>query len=103
MPNQLAIPLGRPLSAGENLGRVLKPTPEDSEPTFVSMAICLDDSGDADLIRGKTYRIINDRRAAADGYLRIVDESGGDYLYANDRFLVVKKRLARRIADKLFS
>jgi hypothetical protein len=103
MSNQLEIPLVRTLSAGENLGQVPKPSPKDGGPKFVSMAICLDDSGDADLIRGKTYRIINDRRAAADGYLRIVDESGGDYLYSNDRFLVVKKRVTSRIADKLFS
>jgi hypothetical protein len=103
MSNHLEIPPVRPLSAGENLEQVSKPALKDSEPKFISMAICLDDSGDADLIRGKTYRIINDRRAAADGYLRIVDESGGDYLYSNDRFLVVKKRLTSRIADKLFS
>ena len=73
------------------------------EPILVNLAICLDDSGDADVIRGKTYRIMSDRRAAADGYLRIVDESGGDYLYSNDRFLVVKKRVTSRIAEMLFS
>jgi hypothetical protein len=101
------IPLGirpaRPVPAGEITVPVLKPSTKPGEVVLVNLAICLDDSDDADLIRGKTYRVLNDRQAAADGYLRIVDESGGDYLYANDRFLVIKKRMTSCIAEKLFS
>ncbi len=102
MSNQLEIPLVGTLSAGKRRKQASQLSPNSSGSLYISLAICLDDSDDADLIRGKTYRILNDRRAAADGYLRIVDESGGDYLYAKDRFLVVKKRVTSVIAEKLF-
>jgi hypothetical protein len=40
-------------------------------------ALCLKNSGnEASLILGKVYRIIPDRRAARDGLVRIIDESG---------------------------
>jgi hypothetical protein len=93
---QIQIPLVRPPSKR-------KSSLQSVGSGFVNLAICLDDSGDADVIRGKTYRIITDRRAGADGYLRIVDESGGDYLYSKDRFLVIKKRLSVSVAKMLFS
>jgi len=102
VPNKIDIPLVRARSAAKKPSQASKPSPKANEPMLVNFAICLDDSNDADLVRGKTYRIINDRRAAADGYLRIVDESGGDYLYSNDRFFVVKKRMTNLIVEKLF-
>jgi hypothetical protein len=98
-----AIPLARPLSGARKPRGASKTLPDSRGPVSIELAICLDDSNDADLIRGKTYRIIKDTRAAAEGYLRVVDESGEDYLYADDRFLVVKKRVPSSIAEKLFS
>ena len=38
----------------------------------------------------KVYQVIPDGRAAKDGYLRIVDESGEDYLYPESYFSLVK-------------
>lgn len=38
----------------------------------------------------KIYRVIPDEDAAEDGDLRIVDESGEDYLYSADWFVAVK-------------
>lgn len=53
-------------------------------------AICIDNSGyPASLELHKIYRVLPDEDAAADGDLRIVDESGEDYLYSDKRFIVM--------------
>lgn len=53
-------------------------------------ALCID-SGEykASLIPGKVYRLIPDRRAAKDDFVRIIDESGEDYLYHKSHFAFV--------------
>ena len=35
------------------------------------------------------YRVLPDADAAADGDLRVIDESGEDYLYSADRFVPI--------------
>ena len=46
-------------------------------------ALCLDNRGnEASLILGKVYRILPDVRAAKDERIRVIDESGEDYLFA---------------------
>jgi hypothetical protein len=53
-------------------------------------ALCIDGTGyPASLIPGKVYRILSDPRAARDDLIRIVDESGEDYLYHKDHFVFV--------------
>jgi len=54
-------------------------------------AICIDnmDYG-ASLIPRKIYEIIPDEQAAKDDLVRIVDESGEDYLYHISHFVVVE-------------
>jgi hypothetical protein len=53
-------------------------------------ALCIDNTGYlASLIPGKVYRTLPDRRAARDDLVRIVDESGEDYLYHKDHFVFV--------------
>jgi hypothetical protein len=53
-------------------------------------ALCLDNTGnEASLILGKVYRVVPDARAAKDNLLRIVDESGEDYLFSEDQFALV--------------
>ena len=60
-------------------------------------ALCLENSGnEASLILGKVYRILPDARAAKDDLVRIVDESGEDYLYHKDQFVFVDFPLAVR-------
>ena len=50
-------------------------------------AICLDNADyPASLEVGKLYRVIPDEEAAAEGYLRVVDESGEDYAFVATRF-----------------
>jgi hypothetical protein len=41
------------------------------------------------LVLGKVYRIIPDPKAARDDLVRIVDESGEDYLYHKSHFVFV--------------
>jgi hypothetical protein len=55
-----------------------------------SFALCLDNRGyRASLIPGKVYRILPDPTAAKDDLVRIVDESGEDYLYHKTHFVFV--------------
>jgi len=53
-------------------------------------ALCLKNAGnEASLILGKVYRILPDARAAKDDLVRIVDESGDDYLFDKHQFAFV--------------
>ncbi len=53
-------------------------------------ALCIDNTDyKASLIPGKVYRILRDPRAAKDDFVRIVDESGEDYLYHKCHFVFV--------------
>ena len=52
--------------------------------------LCLDNTGnEASLILGKVYRIVPDARATKDNLVRIVDESGEDYLFSRTQFAFV--------------
>jgi len=49
--------------------------------------VCLDNEGYlASLEVGKLYRFIPDEEAAAEGLIRVVDESGEDYAFDAERF-----------------
>lgn len=55
-----------------------------------SFALCVDNADyKASLIPGKVYRIIPDPQAAKDDLVRIMDESGEDYLYHKAHFVFV--------------
>lgn len=52
--------------------------------------ICVDNSGyEASLIPGKVYRVLPDTRAAKEDMVRLVDESGEDYLFHKGHFAFV--------------
>lgn len=54
-------------------------------------AVCVDNADyEASLILRKIYEIIPDAVAANDDLLRIVDESGEDYLYHKSHFIMVR-------------
>src|SRR5438477_3663940 len=53
-------------------------------------AICVENRGAEDLEIRKVYRVLNDKTAAATGYVRVIDESGEDYLYPADYFVSVE-------------
>ncbi|MEM2126317.1 MAG: hypothetical protein QXQ53_07980 [Candidatus Methanosuratincola sp.] len=52
-------------------------------------AVCVTDK-EPDLEPGKLYLVLPDERASQEGYLRVIDESGEDYLYPEDYFVFVQ-------------
>lgn len=52
-----------------------------------SYALCIENRDCEDLEKGKAYRVLSDARARRDGYLRVIDESGEDYLYPDSYFV----------------
>ena len=53
-------------------------------------ALCIENRGADDLEIRKVYRVLPDKAAAATGYVRVIDESGEDYLYPGDYFVFVE-------------
>jgi len=49
--------------------------------------LCVEDRDCDDLEKGKVYAVLTDARAKRDGYLRVVDETGEDYLYPESYFV----------------
>lgn len=61
---------------------------EKSTPQF---AVCINNTNyPASLELHKIYRVLPDDDAATDGDIRVVDESGEDYLYSADYFVLVE-------------
>jgi hypothetical protein len=59
-----------------------------TEPTF---AVCVRNEGyEASLERNKIYAVLPDNEAEREGDLRVVDESGEDYLFSADRFVAIE-------------
>ncbi len=60
-------------------------------------AVCVDNRGyPTSLELHKIYQVLPDDEAAKDGDVRIIDESGEDYLYSADRFVEVELPVAVR-------
>lgn len=54
------------------------------------LAVCVDNSQyPAALELHKIYRVVSDEQAEQEGDLRVIDESGEDYLYPASFFVVV--------------
>lgn len=65
-------------------------------------ALCIDNTDyRASLIPGKVYRVFPDPRAAKDDFVRIVDESGEDYLYHKSHFVFVD--VSPAVKKKIFA
>jgi hypothetical protein len=52
--------------------------------------VCVRPGDSEDLQVRKVYEALPDQKAAREGYLRIVDESGEDYLYPAHYFALIK-------------
>jgi len=65
----------------------------------ISFVLCIENKDCDDLEKRKVYQVLPDDKAADEGYLRIVDESGGDYLYPESYFIPVE--LPEKIQDAL--
>jgi hypothetical protein len=62
-----------------------------SETQEIRFAICLRNEGyPASLELRKLYRIVPDSEAATRGQVRVIDESGEDYLYPTEYFAEVE-------------
>jgi hypothetical protein len=60
---------------------------ESKEQSFV---LCIENKECEDLEKRKIYRALPDDEAAKEGYLRIIDESGDDYLYTESYFIFIE-------------
>jgi hypothetical protein len=62
--------------------------PKPDEPIF---AVCINNRDcPASLELHKIYRVLPDEDAAREGDIRVVDESGEDYLYSAADFIVIE-------------
>jgi hypothetical protein len=63
------------------------------------LVICVDNEGyEASLERRKIYVMNRDAAAEKRGHIRVIDESGEDYLYPNDMFVELNLPAATRKA-----
>lgn len=61
---------------------------EDTEPRF---AICINNGDYVDDLKVRTvYQVLPDESAARSGYIRVIDETGEDYLYPATYFVFVE-------------
>jgi hypothetical protein len=61
--------------------------------------LCIKNEGCEDLEIRKIYEVLPDENAAKDEYIRIVDESGEDYLYQSNYFYPVE--IAQSVRETL--
>jgi len=55
------------------------------------LLVCVDNNGyEASLERRKIYVSLPDQAAERQGYVRVIDESGEDYLYPKQMFIAVE-------------
>ena len=69
--------------------------------TVRKFVLCIRNEDCEDLEPRKIYLVLSDERAAKDGYIRVIDESGEDYLYPQDYFLLIE--LPKRAVKALLS
>ena len=64
-----------------------------------SFALCIENKDCEDLEKRKIYQTLPDEEADKEGYIRVIDESGEDYLYPQSYFIVVQ--LPRKAQEAL--
>lgn len=72
-----------------------------NSPRTTRYVVCLDNRRyRASLVVRRLYAVIPDPAAERRGMIRIIDESGADYLYARDRFapVALTSTVNRRLA-----
>jgi hypothetical protein len=55
-----------------------------------AFVLCIRNEGTDDLELRKVYQVLPDRAATREGLVRLIDESGEDYLYPVEYFVPVK-------------
>lgn len=61
-----------------------------SKKTDARFVVCVRNEDCEDLEVRKIYQVLPDEAATEDGYIRVVDESGEDYLYPASYFFAVE-------------
>ena len=69
---------------------------EEKEQMF---ALCVENKDCEDLVKRKLYQVIPDEKSEKEGYIRVIDESGEDYLYPQSYFILVQ--LPRKAQEAL--
>lgn len=60
---------------------------ESTQPRF---AVCIDNKAYSDDLKVRTiYQVLPDESAAKSNYIRVVDETGEDYLYPAEYFVII--------------
>jgi hypothetical protein len=55
-----------------------------------SFVLCIENKDCEDLEKRKIYQALPDEEAEKEGYIRVIDESGEDYLYPQAYFIAVQ-------------
>lgn len=55
-----------------------------------SFVLCIENKDCEDLEKHKVYQALPDEEAEKERYIRVIDESGEDYLYPKSYFIVVQ-------------
>lgn len=61
--------------------------------------LCINNKNEDDLTKFKVYQVLPDELASKDNYLRIIDDSGEDYLYPASYFSAIE---LPKVAQRLF-
>lgn len=91
---------GRPKSTGMKrtalAGGVSRSSASSTSPAF---AVCVDSRGHDDLQVRRIYQLLPDESAARSAFVRVIDDSGEDYLYPASCF--VSLDLPKAVKDAL--
>ncbi len=68
---------------------------------LTQFAICVNNQACDDLELLKLYEVLPDQLALEEGYLRVTDESGEDYLYPQAYFILIQ--LSSQIGTQLLN
>lgn len=60
------------------------------QTNVLRFVVCIQNEGCEDLQLRKLYQVLPDDIAAAEGYIRVIDDSGEDYLYPANFFIQIE-------------
>ncbi|WP_211285642.1 hypothetical protein [Marinobacter guineae] len=86
----------------ESAKRKLRSSEFSGKPMTHHFAVCTNNEGfEASLEPRKLYQVVEDEAAASHGMMRIIDESGEDYLYPAQLFtrLELPETLEKQLSD----
>lgn len=70
--------------------------------TGSTLAVCIDNTGyEMSLERRKVYAVVPDEDAARHDYVRVIDETGEDYIFPASRFVLIP--VAREVEEAVMA